>query len=214
MYLKPRAKHLKNSRGNMQTLRTPAKGFSLIEVMVALIVISVGLLGIAKLEAVALSSTSTAANRSLAALQASSMAAAMHENRGYWTSTDAYGTIITAVGTVITVTGAGGANLAASLAAARNCESLVAPVAAPCSVNDMAAFDLTQWANWLQAALRNETAIITCGNANPVSCTVQITWNESSVATNTLEVAAKTANATAVKTADFENSSYTLYVQP
>ena len=45
-------------------------GFSLVEVMVALIVVSVGLLGLAKMEAVALASTTVAGNRSLAAIEA------------------------------------------------------------------------------------------------------------------------------------------------
>jgi len=55
--------------------RTP--GFSLVEVMIALIIISVGLLGIAKLEAVVLSSTGTSRLRALVALQAESLADAM-----------------------------------------------------------------------------------------------------------------------------------------
>jgi len=43
-------------------------GFSLVEVMVAIVVICVGLLGVAKLQALALSNTTTARLRSLAAL--------------------------------------------------------------------------------------------------------------------------------------------------
>ncbi len=61
-----------------------SQGFSLVEVMVALVVLSIGLLGIAKMQALSLSSTTIASMRSLAALEASSLAAAMHENRGYW----------------------------------------------------------------------------------------------------------------------------------
>jgi prepilin-type N-terminal cleavage/methylation domain-containing protein len=60
------------------------RGFSLIEVLVALIVVSVGLLGIAKMQAVAYSSTGVASKRSLAAIEAASLASSMHANRAYW----------------------------------------------------------------------------------------------------------------------------------
>src|SRR3981189_1478832 len=61
-----------------------SRGFSLVEVMGALIIVSVGLLGIAKMQALALSSTGTARLRSLAALEAASLAASMHADRAYW----------------------------------------------------------------------------------------------------------------------------------
>ena len=54
---------------------TRSHGFSLLEVMIALVVLSVGLLGILKLEASAVSSTNIAAKRSIAALEAASLAA-------------------------------------------------------------------------------------------------------------------------------------------
>ena len=44
------------------------RGFSLLEVMVALVIISIGLLGVAKMQALAYASTSTASSRSLAAI--------------------------------------------------------------------------------------------------------------------------------------------------
>ena len=71
------------------------RGFSLLEVMVALVVLSVGLLGVVKLESVAYSSTNVASKRSIAALEAASLAASMHVNRGYWTQPDASGAVIT-----------------------------------------------------------------------------------------------------------------------
>jgi len=64
-----------------------ARGFSLIEVMVAVIVICVGMLGIAKMQALSLSNTTTARLRSLAAIEAASLASAMHSNRQYWANT-------------------------------------------------------------------------------------------------------------------------------
>src|SRR5215471_3607666 len=73
----------------MRTLRARARadGFSLVEVMVAVVIICVGLLGIAKMQALALSSTTTSRLRALAAIQAAGLASAMHSNREYWAGT-------------------------------------------------------------------------------------------------------------------------------
>src|ERR1700735_3101250 len=60
------------------------RGFSLVEVMVALIIIAVGMLGIAKMQALALSTTESSGVRSLVAIEAASLAASMHANRDYW----------------------------------------------------------------------------------------------------------------------------------
>src|SRR5258708_27544807 len=64
-------------------IRSRAHGFTLIEVMVALVITAIGLLGIAKIQALAYASTGSAGLRSLVALQASSLAASMHANRNY-----------------------------------------------------------------------------------------------------------------------------------
>src|SRR5579871_1527755 len=89
------------------SLRPPAAGFSLIEVMVALIVLSVGLLGIARMQTLALSSTNVASKRSLAAIEAASLAASMHENRGYWANSgDPSNATIAITGTNFAFTGA------------------------------------------------------------------------------------------------------------
>ena len=61
-----------------------ARGFTLIEVMVAHGHHLVGLLGIAKIQALAYASTGTASVRSLVALQAAGLAASMHADRSYW----------------------------------------------------------------------------------------------------------------------------------
>jgi type IV pilus assembly protein PilV len=196
-----------------------SRGFSLIEVMIAVLVVSLGLLGVAKLEAVSYSSTTVANKRSLAAFQAANLAAAMHVNRGYWSNTDPAGAKITLQGTAFTVV-AGAVNLAASLGAV----AVVPPSAAiplwsagtcanpgaPCLVTDVAAYDLLNWANSLNAVLPDDTATILCNNSSPVACTIQINWGESSVATTSAEAVQQAANPNAA----FENPSYTLYVQP
>ena len=54
----------------------------------------------------------------------------------------------------------------------------------------------------LVALLPNVTATVNCGTANPVSCNINIQWNENTVAINTQETTA------------LASPSYTLYVEP
>jgi type IV pilus assembly protein PilV len=175
------------------------RGFSLLEVMVALVVLSVGLLGVVKLESVAYSSTNVASKRSIAALQAASLAASMHVNRGYWNSPDVSAAIITMTNGAAAVT-ASAPLLAAAIAAAPNCTSLILP----CVPANMAAYDLAQWAADLQRLLLNQNSVATinCGTSTPVSCMINIQWNENTVATNAQETVA------------LAGPSYTLYVEP
>ena len=56
--------------GRRAAPRPAARGFSLVEVLVSLVVVSVGLLGLAKMESLAIASTGVASSRSLAAILA------------------------------------------------------------------------------------------------------------------------------------------------
>ena len=132
----------------------------------------------------------------------------MHVNRGYWTNADASNAVITVTGTTAVAT-SGAPNLAASLAAAPVCSSNPA-APPPCAVTDMAAYDLSQWAQAVQPLLQNYTAQINCGIFSPVSCTITIVWSENAVAINAQAAAQQAANPNAT----FENPSYTLYVEP
>ncbi len=87
----------------MNNTRPPvaAGGFSLIEVMVAVLVISIGLLGIAKMQALSLSNTSNSRLRALAAVESGSIASAMQADRGYWTTLTTVGADLT-----VSITGA------------------------------------------------------------------------------------------------------------
>jgi type IV pilus assembly protein PilV len=143
-----------------------ARGFSLVEVMVALVVVAIGLLGLAKMESLALASTTTAGTRSIAAIQASSMAAAMHANRAYW------GAALAPATTTITTATAAGAQPACTFAA-------------PCTGPQLAAWDMQQWSAAMNAVLPPWFATITCTTTTPpVNCTIQISWSETGVAIN------------------------------
>jgi type IV pilus assembly protein PilV len=191
--------------------RARVMGFSLVEVLIALVVLGVGLLGIAKLEGAAFSNTSVAARRSLAALEADSLAASMHVNRGYWSSLDPAGATITVQGSTVTVGSGAGANLNTAVGANPNCKSTTTW----CTIQNMAAYDLLNWATALQALLPNYTATVACGTGTPVSCTINIVWSENAVGVNSTEASLAASAASASSTVNaFEYPSYTLYVQP
>lgn len=169
--------------------RRHARGFSLMEVMVALVVSTVGLLGLAKMEALALSSTGVASSRSLAAIEASSLAAAMHANPGYWAAGIAPPSIV--------------------ISSASNPYSAAAPCTltgpSSCVPAAMAANDLNQWASAVDAVLPGYLATISCSQANfPVTCTIQLQWTENGVA----------VNAQQTQMSSLATPTYVLFVQP
>jgi type IV pilus assembly protein PilV len=194
---------------------SPQRGFTLIEVMVAVIVLSAGLLGVAKMQALALSSTNIANVRSIAAIEAASLAATMHENRAYWASAAPAsnpnnGTIsITSTGptAIPTITANG------NLTAAVDCTSASLNAQPYCNAIQMAAFDLQQWALAMNLAMPNYTANIQCNAFSPVNCTIQITWTERVVALNNQEATAQ-ANAVTNGQSSLQAPTYTLFVEP
>jgi type IV pilus assembly protein PilV len=194
-----------------------ARGFSLLEVMVAVIVICVGLLGIAKMQSLALSNTTTSRQRALAALQAAGMASAMRSNRDYWANVPGNNYTVTITsGTPATVSvpndAALQADITADLTNLTACIATTAGTVAKCTNTQLAAFDLARWwANSLAPMLPNPSATIACsqppaGNPGPMACTIQIGWSEHAVNMNSQEAAQTTGF--------FETPTYTLYVEP
>jgi len=179
--------------------RTSA-GFTLVEILVALIVIAIGLLGIAKMEALAYSSTGIAGYRSLAAIEAQSLAAMMRANRAFWASGSAP--------TTWSVIGSQVIDTTAVLTAAATCTTPTGTnTPAGCSTAQMAAFDSQQWATALSNLLPGDRAWIACSTTagSPVSCMIEVAWSENPVAVNT-------QGAGAGLPATYP--TYTLYVQP
>jgi type IV pilus assembly protein PilV len=193
-------------------------GFSLVEVMVALVVVSIGLLGIAKMQALALSSTGSAKMRSLASIEAASLASTIHADRAYW----AYITTATTVtvGSTGTVASAADATLNSSAGAGRPalCTKIVPAV--PCTAAQIAAGDLGDWADSLVALLpRNgkSGATITCSpfviNTSN-NCVIKISWTDNVVTTSADTVQGATAQTTQNALTNFAQNTYQLYVNP
>jgi type IV pilus assembly protein PilV len=177
-----------------EMLRRTARGFTLVEVMVSLIVIAVGLLGIASMQALALSSASNARMRSLAAIEAASLAASMHADRGFWVN-QAGAANITIIGPNITADSTG------FLASTAVCDDVTAM---PCATDQIAAYDMQHWAVAVNRLLPTPTTNITCAISVPLSCTVDMKWVEGAVGINKQTTAAGL----------LQNNEYVLYVQP
>jgi type IV pilus assembly protein PilV len=178
--------------------RVLATGFSLVEVMVALIVMSVGLLGIAKMQALALSSTTTSRMRSLVALEAASLASTMRADRLYWSLETA---------NPLTVKIGAGAVTAndANLQVGTTCPSA-------CTSPQIAVNDLQEWATELNSLAPGTTSVVTCTPppvkaplSTPVSCQIFISWTESLVASNAQQAA---------QAGPPPQTNYTIYVDP
>lgn len=208
---------------NTPSYNSRARGFSLIEVMVALVVICVGLLGVAKMQALSLANTTISRQRSIAAIEAASLAAAMRANRLYWgtTASNFVATWNPATAPAFVVLGDANLATAANAGNAHACDG-VAGTAAACaySTNNtaLAAADLAGWTAALSAVLPNPSASITCGvpvgTTLPASCVINITWSETSVAMTTQEAAQEAAMKTAGTQGKFEKPTYQLYVEP
>jgi type IV pilus assembly protein PilV len=181
-------------------VRARARGFTLLEVMIALVITAIGLLGIAKIQALAYASTGSASLRSLVALQASSLAATMHANRNYWS---------TGLVTPIVITGSHITSDAAMDGTAATANYCTPAGNGSCTAAIMAAYDLHTYATTLNGMLSNSnpTTTITCPTLSlPISCTIVVTWNEHAVSIDQQSVNG-TSNATFLPT-------YTLYVEP
>jgi type IV pilus assembly protein PilV len=143
-------------------LRRPELGFTLIETMVALLVISVGMIGVAALHGQALSSSGIAIRRSVAIGLAADITDRIRVNRG-----------------------AGVAYQGA--AADNNCDDPTGGGGVDCSPAQMAAHDLFVWRAQIAQNLPGGQGTVAVDAAtNPTSYTVTVSWAE---ATQALPVA-------------------------
>jgi Tfp pilus assembly protein PilV len=168
-------------------------------------------LGVVKIQALALSGTGTARARSLVAFAAASLASTLHADRAYWANVSADPAI--------------NVNVANSTLTAADPALLNPPpggctTASPCTLPaQLVAQDLRDWTDSLRTILpasSNPTAAVTCqipGNS-PVSCAIHITWTENLVTTPYSTNMAASAQQTAQAVQQAEPVSYTLYAEP
>jgi len=152
-------------------------GFTLIEVLVTLVIVSIGMLGLAKLQAAAVAETSVSRTRSIMAYQAESLAGAMRANRAYWAagSTPLPGFTVAAGATPGTYTDTSGL-----LPTHRTCVS-----AAPCSSLELAADDIWLWSSAFSTQFPSAAATVSCSvSTGPATCDITLTWGEHYVAVN------------------------------
>lgn len=180
-------------------------GFSLLEVLIALVVISIALLGMTGVQAFVINNTGTARFSSLAAILANSMAASVNTNQAYWGGST-YGVPSGfQPATEILINGATLSHAALNNLS-KNCSS------SECNPDEMAAYDLKTWGQLLNQQLPNGTAQINCKEnsigiretSSQYICTIKISWFEKNIKTSLNK------NTTVPK---FTKQSYTLVVQ-
>jgi type IV pilus assembly protein PilV len=183
-----------------------SRGVSLIEVLIALVIVSIGLLGIAKMQALAIASTRGSSTRSLIAIEAASLAAEMHADRIYWSNVATAATTFSA--SVTTVNGVG--TIAAST------DSNLTTQSTNCVTNTcagtgvaLAAYDLAAWGLALNNIVNGATANVLCSGAS-VACTITVSWTENMVGMNT-NTQWTPGNGTAQQT---QTLNYALLVEP
>jgi len=182
-----------------------ARGFTLIELLVTLVIVSVGLLGVAKLQAAAIAETGVARTRSLMTFQAEALAAAMRSNRAFWQSSTAFtqGITINAGGTFSQLP----VTLIQPTTSDNTCTATVA-----CSPANLAYDDVNTWATAFGQQFPTATGTIVCaGSASvPETCDITLSWTEHSVAINRTTAAA----AAAASGVSQNPSNMVLHVQP
>ena len=147
------------------------QGFSLLEVLISMLIITFGLLGIAGTQMLAINNTENARYQVIATSLASSLSAVMRGNYAYWSTPR-----------TITITGvAAGTASQTTLTSFGTAPTYVDCASAVCSSSQMAFYDLRNHGLAVANALPAGTTSIACGSAIPTTCTVTLSWSENNV---------------------------------
>ncbi len=182
------------------------KGFSLIEVLVSLAILSISILGFIAAEAMSINNTAVARYHSLAAAISTSMASAMRANSAYW---EIYSPSLLAPSNLTISASASQTDFTETKLSDSTLNSFTTNCAAStCNASSLAAYDIKNFGMTIANLLPQGSADIKCGyqqNASPVSCVITVSWGEKDIAIYKNISIAK--NTTSIK-------SYSMLVQP
>jgi type IV pilus assembly protein PilV len=169
------------------------QGFTLLEVLIAMVIVAIGLIGLAKMQMLSVSATKDAGSRTLAAMHVSNLVSSMHSNKSYWASGAAPASF-TASGTNITDS----THVLDRL--------IIGGCTSACSPADVASVDVSSWVQLMNSQFPFYDAKIDCTNniSQPVSCQIYVTWMEKTIAVN------KTTSASASS----QQESFSVFVEP
>lgn len=142
------------------------KGFSLLEVLVSILIVSIGLLSTSYMLIKGASNAKTSSLRATAATQASSIASAMYANKIFWGQRNQDISFKSNKTDIESIS----SNIISSKSACGNC-----------TPSELAGFDLNNWITGLSTVLPNAKSEITCPSVatnKTRSCTIKITWSE------------------------------------
>lgn len=186
---------IRNMRYRMRcTSKRKVAGFSLIETLVSILIISLGIMGTSSLLIKGMSNAKTASLRSIAAMQASSLAAAMYANRTFWASR----------ANAISFTSSG-----TSLATKSSNLDTSQTSCSACTPAQLAGLEASTWAASLGNALPDAKSDVSCpavADNAAHNCTIKISWSERFVDSG--------KNAAAASAATAGERNYFLHVEP
>jgi len=176
-------------------------GFTMIELLVTILIVTVGLLGLAKMQAAAVSNTAVARTRALMTYQAESLAGMIRANRKFWVTSGNYATW-----PAFAIDGSGAATQTGMTVVTPN---FCTGAAATCDEKQMAYDDVVN--TWKPQFLLNfpgAQAAIACVPASGTTCTanpttpnsydITLTWNQKMVAVNKTTVGSQTQSVSMV----------------